>query len=78
MKKVKFIGSIPLCPNCKNITIRRLISSEKTSMYFEPMFDEKGNNINPDKNIKTVKYKCECKHEFSIKGNSVDGFYYNN
>lgn len=46
----------PECPreDCK-ITI---LDSMRTCMYFQPIYDKNGVNINPDANITTFKVNC--------------------
>ena len=35
--------------------------SSTTAMYFAPVYDKEGNNLNPDGNITTTTYQCtEC------------------
>lgn len=76
-KKVIFTGSIPQCPVCKKPTKREKGSSAKTMMYFQPQYNEKGENTNPDRNTITTDYKCHCcDNSFMICGNGVDGYNY--
>lgn len=77
-EEVVMTGSIPQCPYCKKPTVRTGGMSTVTAMYFQPRYDEKGNNINPDRNISTSNWNCEgCGKNYQTKGNYVDGFYYN-
>lgn len=74
---VIFTGQIPQCPHCKKPTIRTRGYSTSTSMYFPAVYDEDGNNKNPDRNTLTTYYHCEnCNQAFSISGNSTDGYNY--
>jgi hypothetical protein len=79
MQEVEFTGQIPICPNCKKPTKRNGSSfGFRTLMYFPPVYDENGNNTNPDRNIETTKYHClECDKSYSISGNQYDGYKYN-
>ena len=70
-------NGIPICPNCKIPTIRTQGMSMVTSMYFPPTFNEKGENINPDRNVTTSEWYCNnCKKRYSTSGNIFDGFSY--
>jgi len=76
-KKVIFTGDIPVCPYCCVPTIRTEMAGTIIAMYFAPMYNEDGENINPDRNIRTCNYtcsKCGCTH--SIVGNYIDGWTY--
>ncbi len=77
-EKVIYTGSIPQCPNCKEPTVRTESGMNTvTAMYFAPRYDEKGNNVNPDRNIRTSNYHCsKCGKDYSVAGNYTDGFYY--
>jgi hypothetical protein len=44
--------------NCK---FQQLGPSTVTAMYFAPVYDKEGNNLNPDGNIRSSSYQCtEC------------------
>lgn len=76
-EEVKYTGNIPICPNCKVGTIREPLGSVKTTRYFPPIYNEKGENTNVDRNDTTSTYFCkECNKKFSIKGNRHDGYKY--
>ena len=56
---------IPICPNCKRPTKRKQGITSCTDMYFPPIYDENGVNINPDRNWYTTEWKCmECGKRF--------------
>lgn len=77
VKEIVWTNGIPVCPYCDKPTKRSEGMSTVTAMYFPPVYDEKGNNINPDKNRKTTDYYCyECDKNYSISGNYHDGFKY--
>lgn len=77
MSTVIFTGSIPECPHCKKPTIRTAGMSLVTAVYYPPVYDEKGNNTNPDRNKQTSHYKCnECENNYCIIGNQFEGFVY--
>ena len=76
-QKVIFTGLIPQCPYCNKPTRRTSFAGSVTLAYYQPSYDEKGNNVNPDRNIHTDHYQClECNKNYTTKGNHVDGFYY--
>jgi quercetin dioxygenase-like cupin family protein len=53
-------------PKCKKPTKIQQGISTTTCMYFPSIYDEEGNNINPDKNRVTTQYTClECNTIFS-------------
>ena len=75
--EVKLTGRIPICPHCKVPTKRTQGMTTSTAMYFEPIYDEQGNNTNPDRNIRTTDYSCfSCVRSFMVSGNGVDGYKY--
>lgn len=75
--EVNFTNGIPVCPHCQKPTIRTAGPSMTTCMYFPEVYNEKGENTNPDRNITTTSYKCHtCNKEYSISGNYQDGFKY--
>jgi hypothetical protein len=70
-------NGIPICPNCKKPTKRTVGTSTSTCMYFPPIYDENGNNTNPDRNKTTASYTClECQKDYSVSGNYIDGYTY--
>jgi hypothetical protein len=74
---IKFTETIPICPVCKKPTVRIEGYSTTTDMYFPPTFNEKGENINPDRNIITRSYICkQCGTQYKIFGNNIDGYEY--
>lgn len=77
MNIVEFTQNIPLCPNCKKPTKRKYEATEVTGMYFKPIYNESGENINPDRNIRTEYYTCsECSKLYKICGNNIEGYVY--
>lgn len=77
LKKVIYTGSIPQCPYCEKPTKRTGGLELVTLVYFEPIYDEKGNNTNPDRNIQTSQWHCySCEKYYTVKGNGVDGYHY--
>lgn len=81
MEKNKVIDTngIPQCPYCKKPTKRTGGASSITCAYYQPIYDENGNNTNPDRNTTTSSWEClECKKAYSTAGNYTDGFYYLN
>lgn len=76
-QKVIDTGGIPQCPYCKKPTKRTGVGGSVTCMYFLPVYDEHGNNTNPDRNTRTSGWECfECKKHYTTAGNYTDGFYY--
>lgn len=76
-QKVINTGSIPQCPYCEKPTKRTGGSGATTSVYYAPVYDENGNNINPDRNIRTSRWMCMgCNKWYYTEGNNTDGFYY--
>ena len=76
-KEVIYTGTVPQCPHCDKPTKRTEGMSMSTSMYYPPTYDEKGVNINPDRNTITTEYVCqECNRGYIIRGNHTDGFTY--
>lgn len=62
------IGAI--CPKCNKPTKRQQGMSMTTCMYYPPILDERGININPDRNTRTTQYTClECGTKFSHSTN---------
>lgn len=77
LPEVTFTGSIPICPYCKEPTVRSHGGASVTAMYFPPTYDENGVNTNPDRNIRTESYQCsKCNNCYSIVGNEHDGYIY--
>lgn len=75
--KVEFTNGIPICPNCQKSTRRQHKGSTSTLMNYQPIYDENGNNINPDRNISTSYYDClDCDKNYCVKGNHFEGFKY--
>ena len=76
-EKVIFTGTIPQCPYCKIPTKRTGGGTTVTAAYFQPVYDETGKNINPDKNTRTSYWEClYCSKPYTISGNNADGYYY--
>jgi hypothetical protein len=45
----------------KNCKFQQVGASTMTAMYFAPVYDKEGNNLNPDANTMTSSYHCtEC------------------
>ena len=45
----------------KNCKFQQIGPSTMTAMYFAPVYDKEGNNLNPDGNTMTSSYQCtEC------------------
>lgn len=78
LEEVVFTGTIPQCPNCKEPTVRTQSGmSTVTAVYYQPRYDEKGNNVNPDRNTHTSHYHCsKCGKDYTVAGNYTDGFHY--
>lgn len=75
--KVIFTRTIPQCPHCNIPTIRVRGMSSRTAAYYAPTYNEKGENINPDKNTMTTHYQClNCNSHFAISGNHINGYEY--
>lgn len=59
----------------KNCRFHQLGASTMTAMYFAPVYDKDGNNLNPDGNIRTTSYHCvECGKSWRVsdqKGQST-------
>jgi len=78
-KEVIYTGAIPQCPRCEKPTVRTQGMMTSTAMYYPPVYDENGNNTNPDRNSTNTSYTCKgCHKEFSTYGNIYDGFEYGN
>ena len=55
-----------ICPKCKKPTKVQGGVGMSTCVDYPPIYDEEGNNTNPDMNTTTYNYKClECKTWFS-------------
>lgn len=77
MTEAILTGQIPQCPICRKPTERKQGMKSRTCMYYPPIYDKLGNNTNPDLNTETAFYTClDCDTEYSVKGNSTQGFYY--
>jgi len=75
--EVTFTGSIPICLKCKAATTRTSLESTTTLFYYKPEYDEHGNNMNPDRNTITRRFRCgNCNLVYSIRGNQYDGWNY--
>ncbi len=76
-KQIIYTGHIPQCPYCEKPTIRQGGMTTVTCAYYPPIYDENGNNTNPDRNTRTSDWYCnDCKQNYSISGNDVDGYFY--
>lgn len=76
-RKVIYTGSIPQCPFCEMPTVRDCGFTSSTGLYYTPLYDENGNNVNPDGNIHTSSWTChKCRKDYTIAGNDLDGYYY--
>jgi ssDNA-binding Zn-finger/Zn-ribbon topoisomerase 1 len=55
-----------ICPKCKKPTkITEISAALTTLVYYPPIYDENGININPDANKTTRNYRClECGIDF--------------
>lgn len=49
-------------PSCEKECIFRGSMSTTTAMYYEPIYDKNGKNLNPDGNITTIKVSCAVCH----------------
>jgi len=75
-KTVIFTNGVPQCPHCEKPT-KRIGGGTITCAYYPPIYDENGNNTNPDRNTITSEYQClECNNKYSTSGNHTDGFKY--
>lgn len=75
--KIEYTNGVPICPYCNKPTKRSMGIGTVTMRIYEPIYDEKGNNINPDRNIRNKPYHChECGKDYAIVGNDVDGYEY--
>ncbi len=75
--KVIYTGSIPQCPHCKKPTVRTEGMSMTTCMYFQPVYNEQGENTNPDRNTTTTDWHCNsCGNTYVVSGNDTDGYKY--
>jgi len=71
------IPTCPVCPVCQRPTRRVLGISTTTCVYYEPIYDEQGNNINLDRNNNRTEYCClDCGKTFTVVGNPHDGYHY--
>lgn len=74
--KCKLTNGIPICPYCKKSTKRRKEQETTTLIYFSPIYNKKGININKDKNIYRDVWIClNCKGVYVVRGNLKDGFF---
>lgn len=56
------------CPYCKKPTKQKIGFAMTTSLYYPPIIDTEGNNVNPDGNITTETRHCiECNREFQVR-----------
>lgn len=46
-------------PNCEKDCRFRISGGVTTCMYFEPVYDKHGNNVNPDGNTTTGTIQCD-------------------
>ena len=71
-------NGIPICPYCQEPTKRTGEAwGTCTLVYYEPTYDENGNNINPDRNVQTWTYHCcKCGRDYTVSGNYFDGWRY--
>lgn len=68
---VIFTKGIAQCPFCKVPTKRKI---QSLITYF---YDEKGNNVEPDKYFQTTKFNClYCKKIYEVGGDVLTGRYY--
>jgi len=75
--KYQETNGIPICPFCEKPTIRSGGSGKTTLVKFAPIYDKKGKNTNPDRNITTIDWNChKCGKTYQTIGNSIDGFDY--
>lgn len=75
--KVKFTGGIPICPNCQIPTERLCKGSSTTLLGWSTTYDEAGELMNSDPNIKTQYWQCcNCNDDYIIKGNEKEGYKY--
>lgn len=62
-------------PNCPREDCRFAFGAmSSTAMYFEPIYDKHGNNVNPDLNIRSGSVTCHTcgkKWTYSICGNET-------
>jgi len=76
---IEFTHGIPICPYCQIPTIREAGYSMQTDVYYPPIYNEKGENINFDRNAIAMNYHCrKCNKDYSITGNYVSGWEYAN
>ena len=55
-------------PNCEKECIFRADMTTTTSMYYPPIYDKKGNNLNPDGNITSGTISCStCNRQWVAK-----------
>lgn len=76
-QEVEFTNGIPICPYCQEPTIRQSMYSTTTAAYYPPVYNEKGENTNPDRNTITNYYHCtKCDKDYCIAGNYMSGWVY--
>jgi len=74
---VKYTNGIPQCPYCNKPTKRTAGMITCTALFFQPMYDKNGVNINPDRNTRTQGWRCcECEKNYAVIGNDHDGYKY--
>lgn len=63
-----------LAHDCENPTYKQGITTT-TSAYYEPVYDENGVNINPDRNTTYTSFHCtKCGKAWHVSGNVHDGW----
>lgn len=75
--KVEFTKTIPLCPYCKEPTIREMGIAIGSLVIKAEVYDENGDIIKPTRSNMTYEWICKkCGKHYLIHGNSYDGYKY--
>lgn len=59
---------------CENAAFRSVDDAATTTCsYFPPVYDRKGNNLNPDRNLVTQTFKCTvCNRRWNLSNRGPD------
>lgn len=72
--KIVLNGPMPECPCCKRPTAKIESASSVTCVYYPPVYNEKGVNINPNKHMFLNPWEClECGKNYTVISNGTIG-----
>jgi len=74
---VTYANNIPICPFCKEATTRRFLGGGIVTLsYYPPVYDQNGNNTNPNCATGTYSYHCcECNKDYAVSRNCSGSWY---